>query len=293
MKNIRYMRQNAERKHWFWSAREATDGSEQWSKALREDCDVVLIISTASAVSEINHLVAIVKEKGCDLVIGVGGGKFWYRKSSCLLRRNTSIHLPDHCIDRCTVQRTVCCIHRRGCIREIPLPSGKPEPGSDGYRHHRKSPVRLTVAEWVMHCHLFWSKSLPEKRSYFLRRWKNNRGSDGTRETLLWHSDGRRRKAKSSWSRRMHPGSRESHRGQHPPFRNRFWKRRLAGAHAIHNGFTVLEECHHMYHGEKVAFEPWLSSSWKTYRSMNSKTSSYGASKSVSQSPWLNSVPET
>lgn len=28
----------------------------------------------------------------------------------------------------------------------------------------------------------------------------------------------------------------------------------LAGAHAIHNGFTVLPECHHMYHGEKVAF---------------------------------------
>ena len=28
----------------------------------------------------------------------------------------------------------------------------------------------------------------------------------------------------------------------------------LAGAHAIHNGFTMLEECHHMYHGEKVAF---------------------------------------
>ena len=28
----------------------------------------------------------------------------------------------------------------------------------------------------------------------------------------------------------------------------------LAGAHAIHNGFTVLPECHEMYHGEKVAF---------------------------------------
>ncbi|MEG0377695.1 MAG: glycerol dehydrogenase [Eubacterium sp.] len=28
----------------------------------------------------------------------------------------------------------------------------------------------------------------------------------------------------------------------------------LAGAHAVHNGFTVLPECHHMYHGEKVAF---------------------------------------
>lgn len=28
----------------------------------------------------------------------------------------------------------------------------------------------------------------------------------------------------------------------------------LAGAHAIHNGLTVVEDCHHMYHGEKVAF---------------------------------------
>lgn len=28
----------------------------------------------------------------------------------------------------------------------------------------------------------------------------------------------------------------------------------LAGAHAIHNGFTVIDDCHHLYHGEKVAF---------------------------------------
>ncbi len=28
----------------------------------------------------------------------------------------------------------------------------------------------------------------------------------------------------------------------------------IAAAHAIHNGFTVIEECHHLYHGEKVAF---------------------------------------
>ncbi|MGV7962909.1 glycerol dehydrogenase [Photorhabdus tasmaniensis] len=28
----------------------------------------------------------------------------------------------------------------------------------------------------------------------------------------------------------------------------------VAGAHSVHNGLTVLEECHHMYHGEKVAF---------------------------------------
>ena len=28
----------------------------------------------------------------------------------------------------------------------------------------------------------------------------------------------------------------------------------LAGAHAIHNGLTVIQDCHHLYHGEKVAF---------------------------------------
>lgn len=28
----------------------------------------------------------------------------------------------------------------------------------------------------------------------------------------------------------------------------------LAAAHAIHNGFTVMSECHALYHGEKVAF---------------------------------------
>ncbi|MEI6858533.1 MAG: glycerol dehydrogenase [Shewanella sp.] len=28
----------------------------------------------------------------------------------------------------------------------------------------------------------------------------------------------------------------------------------IAAAHAIHNGLTALEECHHLYHGEKVAF---------------------------------------
>ncbi len=30
----------------------------------------------------------------------------------------------------------------------------------------------------------------------------------------------------------------------------------LAAAHAIHNGFTILEECHHLYHGEKWRLAP-------------------------------------
>ncbi len=39
-----------------------------------------------------------------------------------------------------------------------------------------------------------------------------------------------------------------------------------AAAHAIHNGFTILEECHHLYHGEKVAFGTWRSWCCRTAR---------------------------
>lgn len=45
----------------------------------------------------------------------------------------------------------------------------------------------------------------------------------------------------------------------------------LAGAHAIHNGFTILEECHHLYHGEKVAFGTRRSWYCKTARWKRSK----------------------
>ena len=42
------------------------------------DCDVVFdYFNGECCESEINRLVAIVKEKGCDLVIGVGGGKIF------------------------------------------------------------------------------------------------------------------------------------------------------------------------------------------------------------------------
>ena len=50
----------------------------------------------------------------------------------------------------------------------------------------------------------------------------------------------------------------------------------LAGAHAIHNGFTVLDECHHMYHGEKSHLERLHSWYWRTFRQKNWKISSTG-----------------
>lgn len=45
----------------------------------------------------------------------------------------------------------------------------------------------------------------------------------------------------------------------------------LAGAHAIHNGFTILEECHHLYHGEKSPLVRWRNWCCKTARWKRSK----------------------
>lgn len=50
-----------------------------------------------------------------------------------------------------------------------------------------------------------------------------------------------------------------------------------AAAHAIHNGMTQLEECHHCYHGEKVAFGVWYSSYWKTHHRRKLKPYSISA----------------
>ena len=58
--------------------------------------------------NEINRLVDIMNEKGCDVVIGIGG----YSQSSCLLQRSSGSDLPDNRIDRRTLQCTVSYLYR-------------------------------------------------------------------------------------------------------------------------------------------------------------------------------------
>ena len=38
----------------------------------------------------------------------------------------------------------------------------------------------------------------------------------------------------------------------------------LAGAHAIHNGFTAVPETHSMYTARRWRLAPWCSLCWKT-----------------------------
>lgn len=80
------------------------------------DCDVVFDYFNGECCnSEINRLVEIVKESGCDLTIGIGGGKiFDTAKAVAYYGKNTGVYLPDHCFHRCTMQCIIRCIHRGG-----------------------------------------------------------------------------------------------------------------------------------------------------------------------------------
>ena len=103
------------------------------------DCDVVFdYFNGECCESEINRLVAIVKEKGCDLVIGVGGGKIFDTAKAVAYYAEIPVFICPTIASTDAPCSALSVVYRRGCIREIPLPSGKPEPGSDGYRHHRK-----------------------------------------------------------------------------------------------------------------------------------------------------------
>ena len=87
--------------------------AERSKKALR--IQIVRLFfknSTESAQKEMDRLAGCVKEQGCDLVIGVGGGTIRHGKSCGLLHRDTSDHLSDNRRYRCSMFRADGCLYR-------------------------------------------------------------------------------------------------------------------------------------------------------------------------------------
>ena len=206
---------------------------------------------------EINRLIAVMQEKGCDLIIGIGGGKIldtskavaYYCKTPVLIC--PTIASTDAPCSALSVIYT-----EEGVFEEYLFLPANPNMVLMDTDIIAKSPARLTV-----------SGMGDALATYFEARAGKNKdagtcaGGKVTSAAMAL--------AKLCFDTLMEEGVKAKialEAGACTEAVEKvieantllsgigFESGGLAGAHAIHNGLTVLEECHHMYHGEKVAF---------------------------------------
>lgn len=222
------------------------------------DCEIVFdYFNGECSKNEINRLVAVVEANGCDMVIGVGGGKILdtckavaYYKALPVLICPTIASTDAPCSALSVIYTD------DGVFEEYLFLPANPNMVLMDTEVITKSPVRLTV-----------SGMGDALATYFEARAV--KASDGTTCAGGKVTTAAMALAELCFNTLMEEGVKAKlalEAGVCTTAVEKvieantllsgigFESGGLAGAHAIHNGFTVLEECHHMYHGEKVAF---------------------------------------
>lgn len=209
------------------------------------------------SMNEINRLVAVVKEKGCDVVIGVGGGKIFDTAKAVAYYASTPVIVCPTIASTDAPCSALSVIYTdEGVFQEYLFLPANPNLVMMDTEIIAKSPVRMTVS------------GMGDAMATYFEARACSRSGAGTcaggkvgvaalgiaklcYDTLI--SDGLKAKVAleagactAAVERIIEANTLLSGIG--------FESGGLAGAHAIHNGFTVLEECHHMQHGEKVNF---------------------------------------
>ena len=207
--------------------------------------------------NEINRLVELMKEKACDLVIGIGGGKIFDTAKAVAYYAKTPVMICPTIASTDAPCSALSVIYTdEGVFEEYLFLPANPNVVLMDTDIITKSPVRLTVAGMgdAMATY-FEARACKRSGAISCAGGKTTEAAMALAklcfDTLM--EEGVKAKialeagaCTEAVEKVIEANTLLSGIG--------FESAGLAGAHAIHNGMTVLEECHGMYHGEKVAF---------------------------------------
>ena len=206
---------------------------------------------------EINRLVNVVKERNCDFVIGIGGGKLLdTAKAVAFYTDLPLVIIPSAASTDAPCSALSVIYTEDGVFEEYLVLPKNPDMVLVDTKIIANAPVRLLVAGMGDALSTYF-----EARACRMSNAKNMSGNYPSEsaftlaklcyEILL--RDGL--KAKLAIENRVVTSAVENIIEANTYLCGvGFESGGLAAAHSVHNGFTVLKECHHLYHGEKVSF---------------------------------------
>ena len=222
------------------------------------DCVIVFdYFNGECSKKEINRLIEIVKNENCDMVIGVGGGKILDTAKAVAYYEHIPVIICPTIASTDAPCSALSVIYTdEGVFEEYLFLPSNPNMVLMDTEVIANSPARLTVAGMGDALATYF-----EARACYQKDATSCAGGKGTMaamalaelclDTLLEEGV----KAKLALEAGVCTPAVEKVIEANTLLSGiGFESGGLAAAHAIHNGLTVLEECHHMYHGEKVAF---------------------------------------
>ena len=207
--------------------------------------------------TEINRLIDVVKKDSCDVVVGIGGGKIFDTAKAVAYYMNVPVVICPTIASTDAPCSALSVIYTDdGQFEEYLFLKANPNVVLMDTSIISKSPVRLTVSGMGdALATYFEARACKRSDSSTCAGGKAGITAMALAELCFRTLMTEGRKAKISLEagacteaveRVIEANTLLSGIG--------FESGGIAAAHAIHNGFTILPECHHMYHGEKVAF---------------------------------------